>query len=398
MMLEKNTISNEMQEELAAILSYWMSQSYDDEFGGFLGARDFFNQKIPFAEKSAVLNARILWTFSAAFNFTKNEHYLKTAHRAYQFLIQHFIDKNYGGLFWSLNHKGEVISTRKQTYAQGFGIYGLSEYYKATKNIDALNHAIDLFELIESKCFDIDSGGYIEAFANNWSPLDDMRLSAKDANFPKSMNTHLHILEPYTNLFRVWKSEKLRDKIAALIQIFVTHIVNSNTNHFELFFNSKWEVKSNIVSYGHDIEGAWLLVEAANEIGNKPLTEQIEKLCIRMVDATIEEGMAADGSVFNEKEGNHLDDDKHWWPQAEALVGLTYAWKISGEKKYLEQMNNTWKFINENIIDKKNGEWFWRVNSKGVPNNNDVKLGFWKCPYHNTRALIEVINLLNTSI
>ncbi len=386
---------NELREEFSLLLQYWMDHSLDTQLGGFVGERDFYNQLVPGTEKGAVLNARILWTFSAAYNFLEDQRYLKVAYRAYQYLIEKFWDKEYGGLFWSLSEQGDVVSDRKQTYAQGFGIYGLSEFYRATGDVLALEYAQKLFELIETKSYDEKYGGYIEALSREWNTLDDMRLSHKDANEPKSMNTHLHILEPYTNLYRVWKDDDLKQKIENLIGVFDKHIINQETAHFELFFDYDWKVKSAITSYGHDIEGAWLLYEAAHELGDHGLTEKIRKLCIRMVDATIKDGMVNDGSVYNEKEGNHLDDDKHWWPQAEAMVGLAYAWNITGNEAYLKIMVKTWSFIKEKMIDKQNGEWFWRVDAKGNPITSDVKLGFWKCPYHNSRALIEVMNILN---
>ncbi|MCW3785866.1 AGE family epimerase/isomerase [Plebeiibacterium sediminum] len=387
----------DMGEEFSLLLQYWTDNSIDIKFGGFVGERDFYNQLVPGAEKGAVLNARILWSFSAAYNFSEDERYLKVAYRAYHYLIEKFWDKEHGGLYWAISEQGEVVSDRKQIYAQGFGIYGFSEFYKATGDAVALEYAQKLFELIEAKSYDEKYGGYVEALSREWNTLDDMRLSDKDANEPKSMNTHLHILEPYTNLYRVWKDEHLKQKIEDLIDVFDKHIINQNTAHFELFFDYDWTVKSSITSYGHDIEGAWLLYEAAYELGNAEQISKVKDTCIKMVDATINEGMVEDGSVFNEKEGDHLDADKHWWPQAEAMVGLAYAWKITGEEFYLHTMIKTWKFIKEKIIDKQNGEWHWRVDQQGNPITSDVKLGFWKCPYHNSRALMEVMTILNES-
>ncbi|MDA3853714.1 MAG: AGE family epimerase/isomerase, partial [Bacteroidales bacterium] len=270
--------------------------------------------------------------------------------------------------------------------------------YKATGNKAALDYAIQLYDLIEKYSCDTLNGGYIEALSRDWKPLEDMRLSDKDANEPKSMNTHLHILEPYINLYRVWKSEVLATKIRGLIGIFQEHIINHKTDHFQLFFDYNWNVKSDIVSYGHDIEGAWLLVEAAYELGDANLVKAVERQCVRLVDATIAEGLASDGSIYNEKNGLHLDDDRHWWPQAEAMVGFVYAWKITGEERYLEKLMKTWNYIFTHIIDKENGEWFWRCDNAGRPNLEDVKLGFWKCPYQKSRAEMEVILIIQNGI
>ena len=393
-MFDFQLLKKEMIAELENILQYWIEYGIDEQFGGFVGQRDHYNKRISRASKGAVLNARILWTFSAAYNFTKNKKYLEIAHRSYNYIIQYFIDRRNGGLYWELNEDGSVKNSRKQIYAQGFGVYGFSEYYKATGDKIALDHAIQLFQLIEGYSFDLQYGGYIEALSEEWTKLADMRLSAKDANEPKSMNTHLHILESYTNLYRVWPNQELETKIRRLIRTFLNHIIDSKTGHFNLFFDFNWNIKSNIVSYGHDIEGAWLLAEAAHELADSNLSHEVELMSLKMVDATISDGMVNDGSINYEKEDDHLDSDKHWWPQAETLVGLTYAWKISGKKHYLDTMTKTWDFIKSNIVDKENGEWFWYVDKNGKPKTDNDKAGFWKCPYHNSRALMEVINNL----
>lgn len=392
--IQKDQLKSEMSAEIDNILQYWMDNTLDDVYGGFVGKRDHFNTLEKGATKGAVLNARILWTFSIAYNFTKNKQFLDIAHRAFNYIVKHFLDQKNGGLYWELNEDGSVLNTRKQMYAQGFGIYGFSEYYKASGNNEALKYAIQLYGKIEEFNYDKTFGGYVEALSEKWEPLEDMRLSEKDANFPKTMNTHLHILEPYTNLYCIWPDPTLKQKIANLIHLFLDRIIDEKNNHLNLFFDMDWTVRSNITSYGHDIESAWLLAEAAYEIGDAELIEEVNARALKIVDATLLEGTAEDGSIYNEKEGTHLDTDKHWWPQAEALVGLSYAAKISGNRNYLNNMAKTWRFIKNNMLDKVNGEWFWRVDKNGIPYQTDDKAGFWKCPYHNTRALIEVINNL----
>ena len=390
-------LTKELTRELENILKYWTEFGVDHQFGGFVGRRDYLNWQISGASKGAVLNARILWSFSAAYNFTKNRDYLILADRAFQYLTTYFEDKQFGGLVWELDENGKVLNGRKQIYAQGFGIYGYSEYYKASKNPKALEAAIALFELIEKHSFDAAKGGYLEAFANDWSELEDFRLSTKDANEPKTMNTHLHILEPYTNLLKVWPDDRLKEQTTALIRIFLDKIINKNTHHFNLFFDLNWTVRSSIVSFGHDIEGAWLLYEAALVVGDDLLISEVKDNLIRIVDATMKDGSDTDGSIFNEKEtiSGHIDTDKHWWMQAEAMVGLAYAWKTTGKVVYLNEAVRIWRFIQKSIIDPVNGEWFWRVDKGGAPNTSEDKMGFWKCPYHNSRALMEVIGIVS---
>lgn len=389
-----NELITAQEKELDNILDFWINKAVDHKNGGFVGTILGDGIVVKNAAKGAILNCRILWSFSAAYNYTKKEKYLEMADRAFNFLSAHFVDQKNGGVYWEVDVDGQPTNKRKQAYAQGFAIYGLSEYFKASGNTKSLELAQSIFQIIEDNFWDNKYGGYIEALSDNWQAMDDMRLSAKEANWPKSMNTHLHILEPYTNLYRIWKNDKLADSMKRLIRVFLDRIINSNTAHFELLFDYDWTVKTDIVSYGHDIEGSWLLAEAAEELHDKTLIEEVNAMAVRMVDVTHSEGTDSDGSIFNELEGAHLDSDKHWWPQAEAMVGYVNAWQITGDKKYLDEAERVWNFIDLNLIDRENGEWFWRVDKQGNTYSEDEKVGFWKCPYHNSRALIEVCSRL----
>lgn len=383
--------------EFKNILHYWGENGIDEENGGFYGEADFLGKPFKKAPKGIVLNARILWTFSAAYNFLKNEEYLHIANRAYEYIKKYFWDNQYGGLFWSVSYNGKILDARKQIYAQGFGIYGFSEYFRASANTESLEYAKKLFNLIEKHSYDPVNGGYIEALSRDWKQMKDMRLSEKDANEPKSMNTHLHIIEPYTNLFSLWPDANLSKQIRDLISVFLDHIIDSETGHFILFFEMDWKVKSNMVSYGHDIEGTWLLCEAAETLGDKKLIKNVESAVLLMINAIINEGVAPDGSLYyeNDFEKDKFDKERHWWVQAEALVGFINAWQITGNTLYLEKMKAVWQFIVNKIIDKQNGEWFLRIDNYGNPVLSDPKIGFWKCPYHNSRALIEAFRRIS---
>ena len=247
----------EVQDELVNdILPFWMNKMVDSENGGFYGRITGREKLMPEAEKGAILNARILWTFSAAYRLLKKPEYLETATRAKRYIIDHFYDKEYGGVYWSVDYKGEPLDTKKQIYALGFAVYGLSEYNRATGDEEALDYAIRLFESIEKYSFDAKKNGYCEAMTREWGEIADMRLSDKDENERKTMNTHLHILEPYTNLYRVWKDKRLEKQLRNLIKLFTTKILNIRTGHLELFFDDDWVSKYRIISYGHDIEAS----------------------------------------------------------------------------------------------------------------------------------------------
>src|ERR1035437_257625 len=303
------SIITELRAELASILNYWISNTKDQENGGFVGEISSENIVMPNATKGVVLNTRILWTFSAAYRFDPQPKYLEMAQRAYDYIVKYFWDNESGGVYWELDAKGDPINTRKQIYAQGFALYGFSEFYRATQNVESLEYAKKTFALIEKYSFDSVHNGYIEALSKDWQPLNDMRLSKKDENTPKSMNTHLRIIEPYTNLYRVWKDETLGKKIEGLIEVFLTHIIDSEGCHLKLFFEMNWDVLPSAISYGHDIEGTWLLVEAAEVYGNKELLLKAESIAVKMSDKVLQNGIDADGSIFYELHlaYNHLD-------------------------------------------------------------------------------------------
>ncbi len=371
------------------ILSFWTDRMQDDEFGGFYGRIDGNNVLHPHANKGAILNARILWTFSAAYRILKNEEYLKMAERAFEYIKQYFIDQTNGGVYWELDYRGNPVNRKKQTYAQGFALYGFSEFYRATGNLEALNLSKEFFLLIE-RCKDFRRKGYFEAFTEDWQPIEDMRLSEKDANEKKTMNTHLHILEPYTNLLRIWNDNSLKSAQQDLIQVFREYILDKETYHLNLFFDENWNSKSSVVSYGHDIEASWLLLEAAEVLGDEDLIQEIKRLSVKIVDAA-SEGIQTDGSLVYESENGHIDYDRHWWVQAEAVVGYMYAFRNSEELRYGKCAANVWNYIQNQIIDSENGEWYWSRKADGTVNRTEDKAGFWKCPYHNGRMCMELI-------
>lgn len=375
------------------ILPFWLEKTIDRENGGFYGRIDGHGVLHKEAEKGAILNARILWTFSAAYRVLRKPEYLEAATRAKDYVTAHFYDKEFGGTYWSLDYLGQPKDTKKQFYAIGFMIYGLSEYARATGDKEALDYAIRLFDTIESHSFDRENNGYIEACTREWGEIADMRLSDFDANYPKSQNTHLHIIEPYTNLFRVWKDERLERALRNLINIFTDHILNPETHHLDLFFENDWtRGAGHLESYGHDIECSWLMHEAALVLGDKDVLAKVEPV-VQMVAKASEKGLNADGSMIHEAnlDTGHVDDDLHWWVQAETVVGFFNIYQYFGDETALDKAERCWQYIKDNLIDRENGEWYWSRHADGTLNTDDDKAGFWKCPYHNGRMCLEII-------
>ncbi|TDP02382.1 AGE family epimerase/isomerase [Flavobacterium sp. 245] len=384
-------LKSELSAELDSILKYWSKHTIDHQNGGFIGQIDFEEQIIADTEKGAVLNARILWSFSASYQVTKNEEHKKLAERAFNFLSKYFYDSEFGGLFWSINIDKTPKDTKNQIYALAFAIYGLSEYYAISKEEKALEIAINLYLKIQEHSFDPENKGYFEALTRNWRPIDDLRLSDKDANEKKTMNTHLHIVEAYANLFKVWKDKALQNDIIGLLETIHKYFINTETGHLRLFFDENWVEKPDVISYGHDIEAAWLLLQCAEIAEDKSLISRYKKHAVLMAEVT-QEGLDTDGGLWYELDpkNNELVAEKHWWVQAEALIGFYNAYQLTDDEKYLDIVFKNWDFIKKYILDKQNGEWFWGVYRDYSLIEKD-KAGFWKCPYHNSRACLELI-------
>lgn len=377
------------------ILSFWSTVMVDHRRGGFYGRQDGEGYIEEDAPRGAILNARILWSFAAAYRVLRRKEYLEMATRARDYMLQHFVDREHGGVYWSVDADGNPLDTKKQTYAIGFAIYGFSEYARATGDELSLQTAIQLYRDIEAHAFDAENGGYHEALTRTWEPIGDMRLSDKDENCDKTMNTHLHVIEPYTNLYRVWKDEGLRRQILGLVDVFTDRLMNAETGHLDLFFDTEWNGRRDIESFGHDIEASWLLDETATVLGDEQLSARLAPVVKRIADAS-EEGLNEDGSLTGErwKEDGRTTQERDWWVQCECVIGeLNMSMRSEGAEReaYLNRALRCYDYIKQHLVDTEHGEWYWSVAPDGTPNLRDDHAGFWKCPYHNTRMCLEVI-------
>lgn len=396
-------------ELIGNILPFWMKYAVKPNYGGFNGAADLQGNPVV-ANLSCVLTARILWTYSeASIRYRDHAGYPPMAHLAYRVLQENFLDPVHGGYFMEIAPDGSPAADIKHTYAQAFVIYALSKYMEFVQDERVLAVIRGFYFLLESKVKDPHYPGYFEAFTRDWQIYDENRMA--DNNEPRSMNTHLHVMEAYAALFRVWSQEHVRLRLKGLLELFMDRIIRPS-GHLGIFFDEQFheaESSKGICSFGHDIEASWLLVEAAEILGDRDILNRMNPVSIRMADAVAREGVDQDGGLFLEstRYGSHLRTNKHWWPQAENLVGFMNAFELTGDQKYWDIVKRAWNFIDTHLIDHINGEWFTKVSRLGVPYltepagdpspyyRNDWKIDPWKCPYHNGRAMMEMVRRCN---
>jgi len=409
-------IERELRED---ILPFWMTHVVDRNHGGFYGeiSNDLVVKKN--APRGALLTSRILWTYSAAYRRYQDPKYLEMARYAYRDLIDHFWDAEQGGLFWSITAEGKPLRVEKQVYGQVFGIYALAEYYRITQEPEALSHATLIYQRLEEHAHDPVFGGYFEVCTRDWRrnaatesatsgeaegkksgsagpPSFSRPRDVVGARGSKSQNTHLHVLEAFTNLLRVWPDPGLRKSQSELIELMLTKITDPQTHHLILFMNDDWSGRGDDISFGHDIEASWLLNEAAEVLGAEALRARVKAASLEMARVTREQAIDTDGSLLYEANSCGItNSSREWWPQAEAMVGLYNAYQLSGDERYREAAFQVWNYIDAHLVDHKYGEWFRAVTKEGIV-SREPKVSLWKCPYHNGRACLEMIERLES--
>jgi mannobiose 2-epimerase len=386
-------LEREMRAELTErILPFWSERAVDRERGGFYGSVGPDGTPDAEAPRGAILNGRILWTFSAAFRALRDPALAALADRAAQVIRKRFLDRTHGGVYWMVDASGQPVDDRKHVYAQAFAVYGLAEHSRATGSLESLADAEVLFRLIETHARDDQHGGYREAFSRDWGPLEDVRLGETDLNAPRSANTHLHLLEAYTTLFRAWPAPVLGPRLRSLQELFVDRIVDRATGHLVPFFDESWTPCSWVASYGHDIEASWLLGDAATVLNDRDLSARTREAALLLAESALTEGLDPKGGVFYLADaGGNVDEGKEWWTQAESVVGFLNAYQETRRREFLKAAWDTWEFIKAHVLDRERGEWYRRVDPDGTPQPGNEIVGPWKCPYHNTRACLEVM-------
>lgn len=374
------------------IIPFWKNLR-DDEFGGYYGYMDYDLKVDKKAVKGCILNSRITWFFANAYTLLKDESLLEEAKHGFTFMKEHCMDKENGGIFWSMKYDGTPEDTTKHTYNQAFSIYALSSYYEATHDEEALAMAKELFHIIETKC--TDEIGYKEAFDKEFHEVENDKLSENGVIAEKTMNTLLHVFEAYTELYRVAKLPEVKERLEWIMDTFADKVYNPKLHRQEVFFDRNMNTILDLHSYGHDIETAWLMDRGVEVLGEKKYEEKMTPIT---KDLTAEiYKVAFDGhSLANECEKGVVNVHRIWWVQAETVIGFLNGWqKDPSRTEYLDAAKSEWQFIKDHVMDKRQGsEWFWEVDPSGKPYEGRPIVEPWKCPYHNGRMCFEVIRRL----
>jgi mannobiose 2-epimerase len=399
--MDATALQDAIERELRGnLLPFWRERSVDRERGGFIAEMANDGTLRTEAPKGLILNARLLWTFARLYRRLGDERDLELAQRAHEYLEERFRDRENGGYRWRVDPDGRPLDDSKKVYGQAFSIYALSELYLATEAAKALEAARQVYELIERHAHDDRYGGYLEALAADWSATSDLQLSDKDMNEAKSMNSHLHLLEAYTSLLRAARSSGVARRLRELIDLFERHILDRRPgpgrNHLRHFFDERWNVRSETYTYGHDIEAAWLLSEAVEVLGDERLEAVVHRWAVEIARTTLEEALDGDGGLpYEGCDGGVIDPNREWWCQAEAVVGFWHAYRLTGDVAFAQAAERVWGFIERQMVDRVDGEWFWRVGADGSVDAGEPKVSEWKGPYHNIRMCLQMMSFID---
>lgn len=381
-------ISAAAGEMLENIISFW-KRLHDAEYGGYYGYMSYGLELDRKAEKGCILNSRILWFFSEAAMLLKRDDLRAEADHAYDFLMNHCLDRENGGIFWSMSYDGKPLDTTKHTYNQGFAVYALSAYYRLTGNAEAIATARELYALVEEHC--TDEIGYLEAFTADWKPESNEKLSENGVMADKTMNTLLHVFEGYSGLYLATQDVAVGESMRRILDIYANKIWSPEKKRQLVFFDKNYRSIIDLYSYGHDIESSWLMDWGCSLLGDEKLNETIFTIDREMAQAVYEAAWY-NHSLANECERGVRDTKRIWWVQAETVVGLVNAWQKTGEARYADAAADTYRFICRCLVDPREGsEWFWCVDENGVPMPEKPIVEPWKCPYHNGRMCMEIM-------
>lgn len=369
------------------ILSFWMKHSVNITNSSFFGEIDRNGKANPDAERGGILQSRILWAFSAGYNSLKDPEYLKIAEMAYDSLYADFWDKEFGGIYFSIDSNGKPLNTSKMTDCQCYAIYGINEFFTATRRRDVFDLACEIIGFLEGGLKDSANGGYVSSLNNDYSKDNNTDYSVK------TLNAQVHIIESCAAYLKNNGSDYLKDIVSDSFDIIMKFYQGG---YFSYTANENYTEFSKHTWYGLNLETAWFLYDAALTLSDEKRISIAENVLIESCDWAILNAVDSDGGIYYEGDADNVKVfNKEGWPQTEAMIAFAYAYKITGDEKYLCAANSSFNFLKENIIDFENGEWINGVDKERKDLGNPLKAGFWKCPYHNTRGMLKMMEILS---
>lgn len=376
------------------LIPFWNGMK-DEKNGGFYGYADSEGKPDKTSVKGVILNSRILWFYSSAYMLFHKPELLEMADHAYRFLVDFCLDSQYGGVYWSVNYDGTVCDDTKHTYNQAFAIYALSAYYQACKRKEPLNFAYVLYRVIEEKCRD--NNGYLEAFRRDFTPSSNEKLSENGVLAERTMNTLLHVFEAYSELYRADPFYEVGDSIRSILRLFENKIYDPEKQICDVFFDLNYNSLIDLESFGHDIETSWLLDRGCDILEDKAYQKEMQSMINGLAEAAYRNAFdKVQNALNNEREGNSIDRQKIWWVQAESVVGFYNAYQKNPQKsEYLQTAEKIWEFIQSHVVDPKSGEWLESIPADHEPDPKQPLVHPWKCPYHNGRMCMEMIQRLS---
>lgn len=387
------TLAQEMQRELSErTLPYWFDTAQDPIYGGYLLNDREILGKAPPIEKQLVTQSRMIWTFShaslAGFD-DAHRNYLKGAEQGVRFLMKFFLDRTHGGFFWSTDLKGNVTNPQKFLYGQAFVIFALAEYYRASKDEEALHSALALYHTLQTHLYDSQNGGWFEQAAQNWAPLP----SGDPRNlfhhiFCKTANTHLHWMEALTELYDVSQDVNVRKSLIEVLRLNKTYFWPAIPKEHSAWKQIDWsQLPGGGISYGHNVEFAHLMIRAEKALGLEPSWDRFYAL----LNHTLQHGFdPVLGGVYKQgfEDQPACDLEKIWWAQAEMLAALTDALQQRKDPLHEKALKSLLYFIKTYQMSPKDGIWLTSVTADGKPKDTS-KADSWKANYHDVRAMIK---------
>lgn len=373
-------LKNEISEEVKNVINFWSTKVIDQKNNGFYGACDFYGKPLKEANKGVVLNARLLWSFAKISNQLKTDEYTSIVQRSYKYLQSFFKDADFGGVYWELNFKGIPLNTNKKSIAQAYTLLALSEVYLLNKKEEIKEECLKLYNCIEENFYNKEENFYKNTLTREFKVIEE--------DVSLTLGTHLHIIEAYTNLYKINKSVIVKESIENLLNIIIRKFLKSN-EYCEIELSKNDDSLTTHISFGHNVEVPCILLEACAIIRTDKYVGFLKNKLIKYSEEVIHLINRTGGVyLFKNIKNNTYVKEYQWWMQTESLIAFQTLSELTSNKVYSNILEVLWTFIKNHFIDIENGEWYEKLDTNKIPMKEN-KITMWKSPYHIIRMYIK---------